>query len=314
MDRVLLEAQPAVAVHRVGDVDEQRVRHGVAAEAHQRVDDLLGVVPGGAGVPQAERREAVGVHVLGRALELGERRDRHAGTRPPAGGRPRAAGSCRTGRSAGRRGVHHRSVQRRRGQRASERSRGLVVDVGHAGDAVQREGAVLLAQVVAGGRRSRPRRRAARRRARSPGPARRRSRARPGGARGRPTAGRPACPRVVDRVVVTGARRAARAARSPARRAVTDSAACSAAERSARCAGAAAAAAACGGPRAGQQQRAVGSLGGRRVAGGAQQLRARCSSGDRLTRTVGASRRSRSGAVRLAARTSDSSASSSQRT
>ena len=41
----------------------------------QGVDDLLGVVAGGARVPQAERREPVGVDVLGGALELGERRD-----------------------------------------------------------------------------------------------------------------------------------------------------------------------------------------------------------------------------------------------
>ena len=49
---MLGQLQTAVAVHRVGDVDEQRVRHGVAAEPHQRIDDLLGVVPGGARVPQ----------------------------------------------------------------------------------------------------------------------------------------------------------------------------------------------------------------------------------------------------------------------
>ena len=76
--RVLLQPQPAVAGHRVGDVDEQRVRHGVAAVLQQDVDDLLGVVPGGAGVPQPQRGEPVGVHVLRRALQLGERRDRAA--------------------------------------------------------------------------------------------------------------------------------------------------------------------------------------------------------------------------------------------
>ena len=76
---VLLQGEPAVAVHRVGDVDEQGVRDGVAAVGDQRVDDLLGVVAGGAGVPQAERGEPVGVDVLGGALELGERRDGPAG-------------------------------------------------------------------------------------------------------------------------------------------------------------------------------------------------------------------------------------------
>ena len=74
--RVVGQGEPAEAVHRVGDVDQQRVRHRVAGEAHQRVDDLLGVVPGGAGVPQRQRRHPVGVHVLGGALQLGERRDR----------------------------------------------------------------------------------------------------------------------------------------------------------------------------------------------------------------------------------------------
>ena len=69
---VLLQGQPAVAVHRLGDVDEQRVRHGVPAVRDERVDHLLGVMTGRPGVPQPERGDAVGVHVLGRPLELGE--------------------------------------------------------------------------------------------------------------------------------------------------------------------------------------------------------------------------------------------------
>ena len=72
---LLLEGEAAVAVHRVGHVDEQGVGHGIPAVGHEGVDDLLGVVAGGAGVPQAERGDAVGVHVLGGALELGERGD-----------------------------------------------------------------------------------------------------------------------------------------------------------------------------------------------------------------------------------------------
>ena len=78
VDGVLLQAQPAVAGHRLGDVDEQRVRDGVPAVGQQRVDDLLGVVAGGAGVPEAERGEPVGVDVLRAALELGEGGDRLA--------------------------------------------------------------------------------------------------------------------------------------------------------------------------------------------------------------------------------------------
>ncbi|BFO22555.1 hypothetical protein SHKM778_89430 [Streptomyces sp. KM77-8] len=73
--RVLDQAEPAVAVHGVGDVDEQRVRHRVAAVLHQRVDDLLSVVSGRPRVPQAEQGHPVGVDVLGRPLQLGERRD-----------------------------------------------------------------------------------------------------------------------------------------------------------------------------------------------------------------------------------------------
>src|SRR5665648_732406 len=49
--------------------------HGVTAVGDEGVDDLLGVVPGSAGIPQAERSQPVGVHVLGRAFQLGERCD-----------------------------------------------------------------------------------------------------------------------------------------------------------------------------------------------------------------------------------------------
>ena len=76
--RVLDQLQAAVAGHRVGDVDQQRVRDRVAGVLEQDVDDLLGVVAGGARVPQAQRGQAVGVHVLRGALELGERGDRAA--------------------------------------------------------------------------------------------------------------------------------------------------------------------------------------------------------------------------------------------
>jgi hypothetical protein len=75
--RMVDQLQPSVPVHRLGDVDEQRVRHRVPRVAQQRVDDALRVVAGGARVPQPERGEPVRVDVLGRALELGERRDGH---------------------------------------------------------------------------------------------------------------------------------------------------------------------------------------------------------------------------------------------
>ncbi|CAM5299286.1 hypothetical protein STANM309S_04288 [Streptomyces tanashiensis] len=50
-------------------------RHGVPRVLDERVDDLLGVVPGGPRVPQTQRRHPVGVDVLRRPLQLGERRD-----------------------------------------------------------------------------------------------------------------------------------------------------------------------------------------------------------------------------------------------
>ena len=76
--RMLLQPQPAEAGHRLGDVDQEGVRHGVAAVGQQRVDHLLGVMAGRPGVPEAEVGQPVGVDVLRAALQLGERRDRLA--------------------------------------------------------------------------------------------------------------------------------------------------------------------------------------------------------------------------------------------
>ena len=81
VDGVDVEHEPAVAAHELGHVDEQGLGHRVAGPAQEGVDHLLGVVAGGAGVPQAEGGEPVGVDVLGRALELGE-----GGDVGPAGG------------------------------------------------------------------------------------------------------------------------------------------------------------------------------------------------------------------------------------
>ena len=78
---VRLQHQPAVAAHGVDDVDQQRLRDREPGPPDQRVDHLLGVVPGGAGVPQRERRDPVGVDVLGGAFQLGERCDVGAGRR-----------------------------------------------------------------------------------------------------------------------------------------------------------------------------------------------------------------------------------------
>ena len=74
--RVLLDPQPAVAVHRVGDVHQQGRRHRVAAVGEQRVHDLLGIVTGGPRIPQPQRGQPIGVDVLRCSLQLGERCDR----------------------------------------------------------------------------------------------------------------------------------------------------------------------------------------------------------------------------------------------
>ena len=76
---ILDQLQSTVAGHRVDDVDQKRLRHRVAREADQGVDDLLGVVAGRPGVPQCQRGDPVGVHMFRGALELGEWCDRGAG-------------------------------------------------------------------------------------------------------------------------------------------------------------------------------------------------------------------------------------------
>jgi hypothetical protein len=53
------------------------MRHRIARIGQQRIHDRLGVMTGGAGIPQPEGRQPVRVHMLGRALQLGERRDGH---------------------------------------------------------------------------------------------------------------------------------------------------------------------------------------------------------------------------------------------
>ena len=48
---VLLKSETTVPTHRLGDVDKQRVRHGVAAVSQQHVDDNFGVKPSRTCVP-----------------------------------------------------------------------------------------------------------------------------------------------------------------------------------------------------------------------------------------------------------------------
>ncbi len=76
--RVVVELEAPVPGHRLGHVDEQGVRNGIPRVAQERVDHLLGIVAGGAGVPEAQRGEPVGVDVLRGPLQLGEGGDRLA--------------------------------------------------------------------------------------------------------------------------------------------------------------------------------------------------------------------------------------------
>ncbi len=73
---MLDQLQAAEAAHRVDDVHQQRLGDCVARVRDQRVDDLLGVVARSARIPQRERRDPVGVDVLGSTFEFGERCDR----------------------------------------------------------------------------------------------------------------------------------------------------------------------------------------------------------------------------------------------
>ncbi len=75
MGRVLDQLQSSVAGHGVDGVDEQGLRHRVAGVTDQRVDDLLGIMAGGASIPQCQRCDAVGVDMFGCTFQLGERRD-----------------------------------------------------------------------------------------------------------------------------------------------------------------------------------------------------------------------------------------------
>lgn len=76
---VALDHQPAVAVHRLPQVDRDGRRDREAGPAIERLEHVLCGVPCGAGVPQAEPRDAIGVDVLGSAFQLGEDRQFVAG-------------------------------------------------------------------------------------------------------------------------------------------------------------------------------------------------------------------------------------------
>ena len=75
MGWVLEQLQSPVAAHRVGNVNEQCVRNGIARVLQQRVDDLFGVMARSASVPQSQWGDAVGVNVLRGTLKFGKRCD-----------------------------------------------------------------------------------------------------------------------------------------------------------------------------------------------------------------------------------------------
>jgi hypothetical protein len=69
---VALDDDAAVARDGLGDVDADALRHRELAVLLERAEHVVGAVPGRPCVPQPEPGDAVGVHVLGGALELGE--------------------------------------------------------------------------------------------------------------------------------------------------------------------------------------------------------------------------------------------------
>ena len=79
VSRMLVDAHPAIPRHRLGDIDKQSLRNREARVVLQHVHDLLRIVAGGAGVPQRQRRDAVGVDVLRGPLQFGERGQGRAG-------------------------------------------------------------------------------------------------------------------------------------------------------------------------------------------------------------------------------------------
>ena len=106
--RVVGQLQPAVPVHRLGHVDQQRVRHRVAGEASaaRRPPTRR---RGRRRARSTARAGSTGRCARARASAPARRTARSpSGRRGRRGGRPRAAGSCRTGRSAGRRSQVHR--------------------------------------------------------------------------------------------------------------------------------------------------------------------------------------------------------------
>jgi hypothetical protein len=70
-----VDDEPAVPADGLAHVDGDGLRHRELRIPLEGAEHVVGVVAGGTGVPEAEPRDAVGVHVLGCALELCEDRE-----------------------------------------------------------------------------------------------------------------------------------------------------------------------------------------------------------------------------------------------
>lgn len=72
MRRGFGQAHPPIPGHSFGNVNEQGLRRWEFGVGVEYVDDLFGIVACRSCIPERKRGDAVGVDVLGCALELGE--------------------------------------------------------------------------------------------------------------------------------------------------------------------------------------------------------------------------------------------------
>ena len=73
------QRQPSITIHRVGDIDQQRLWNGEAGIPFQHIHDLLGVMSRSTRVPQRQWCNAVRVYVLWSAFQFCKRCQRVTG-------------------------------------------------------------------------------------------------------------------------------------------------------------------------------------------------------------------------------------------